>query len=384
MSNQVALSDAVTGPVGAMAVADALQQPVLPAFYALGDSFSAGIGANCGWIKDEFDADGDCFKCGGAYPYQIVESARAADNFSIMVHHLGCSGASMNDIDHRDWKNRSSQIDLMQSTLGQAGFGTLSIGGNDVGFASIVSNCILFNRPSCDADMNNTEALLSNSTLLSQLNSTYLTVLDSATASDFTLIIPGYAQFFNATTTICNNQFFFYGRYLTEKFRARINAMIFALNLVIQTAVQDVQKQLVNSASKKRIFYEDWDHLFSGHRFCEPTPKTWADAWFFTIYGSDILPNGTVVSTTSSPPSRELLVDINLLAPGCASMNQTDLTAQMLCDWAINLSKGIEPNEDVSTTVYPGWITKTMHPKSIAHWKLGTMLYHNWRAGKYA
>jgi hypothetical protein len=384
MSYQIALSDPVTGAVGAAGVVEALEQQVLPAFYALGDSFSSGIGANCGWIKDEFDADGDCFKCNGAYPYQIVESAQASDNFSIIVHHLGCSGASMNDIDHRDWKNRSSQIDLMESKSGQGGWGTLSIGGNDVGFASIVSNCIMFDKPSCDADMNNTEDLISNSSLLSDLNSTYLTILDSAATSDFTLIVPGYAQLFNATTSICNNQYFFYGRYLTKEFRARINTMIVALNLIIQRAVQEAQRHLVNVNSRKRIFYEDWDHFFSGHRFCEPAPKTWADAWFFTIYGSDILPNGTVVSTTSGAPSNEFLVDVNLLARSCASENQTNLTAQMLCDWALNLAKGIEPNEDVSTLVYPGWITKTMHPKSIAHWKLGKMIYHNWRVGKYA
>lgn len=384
MNHQAVLSDSVTGAVGSLGIADALQQPVLPAFYAFGDSFSSGIGANCGWIKDEFDAGGDCFKCSGAYPYQIVEHAQASDNFSIIVHHLGCSGASINDIDHCDWRNRSSQLDLMESKSGQGGWGTLSIGGNDVGFASIVSNCILFDRPSCDADMNNTEAHISNSSLLSQLNSTYLTILDSTAASDFTLIIPSYAQFFNANTTICNNQFFFYGRYLTEEFRARINAMIFALNLVIQSAVQEVQQQLVNINSRKRIFYEDWDHFFPGHRFCEPAPKTWNDAWFFTIYGSDILPNGTVVSTTSSPPNNELLIDVNLLARSCTSENQANLTAQMLCDWALNLAKGIEPNEDVSTLVYPGWITKTMHPKSIAHWKLGKMIYHKWRFGKYA
>lgn len=384
MNYQAVLSDSVTTALGTFRVTDALRQPVLPAFYALGDSFSSGIGANCGWIRDEFDADGGCFKCNGAYPYQIVESAQALDNFSIMVHHLGCSGASMNDIDHRDWNNRSSQLDLMESKSGQGGWGTLSIGGNDVGFASIVSNCIMFDRPSCDADMNSTEALISNSSLLSQLNSTYLTVLDYAATSDFTLIIPSYAQLFNPNTTICNNQYFFYGRYLTQEFRIRINTMIFALNLVIKRAVQEAQQQLVNANSRKKIFYEDWDHFFSGHRFCEPAPNVWADAWFFTIYGSDILPNGTVVSNLSNPPNNESLIDVDLLAASCASEIQTNLTAQMLCDWALNLARGIEPNENVSTLVYPGWITKTMHPKSVAHWKLGMMIYQNWRGGKYA
>jgi hypothetical protein len=384
MNYQVGLFKSVTGTAGAVGVSDALQRPVLPAFYALGDSFSAGIGANCGWIEDEFDVNGDCMKCNGAYPYQIVESARVSDNFSITVHHLGCSGAVMDDIVERDWKNRSSQIDLMESKSGQGGWGTMSIGGNDVGFASIVANCIMFDRPSCDADMNTTEALISNSSLLSQLNSTYLAVLDTAANSDFTLVIPSYAQFFNSETKICNNQYFFYGRYLTQEFRARINAMILTLNLVIQTAVKKVQQQLVDANSRKKIFYEDWDHFFSGHRFCEAAPMTWTDAWFFTIYGSDILPNGTVVSAASGLPGDKFLIDVTSIASSCVAENQANLTAQMLCDWAFYLAKGIEPNGNVSTLIYPGWITKTMHPKSIAHWKLGMTIYHNWRVGKYA
>lgn len=361
-----------------------LQFPSLPSFFALGDSFSAGIGANCGWIKDEFDENGACLKCDGGYPYQIIEVANtSAASESMEVYHLGCTGASMNDIINIGWNNRTSQLELMKPKAGRAGWGTLSIGGNDVGFANIVANCIMFDRPSCDADMNFTENLISNSRLVGNFTETYLKVLGAAHHRDFKLIVPSYAQFFNAETAICDNRYIFYGRYLTREFRARINKMVSDLNLLIQIAVSIVQLQLVFGGSRKGIYFEDWDSLFTGHRFCEEPPLGWVDAWFFTINGVDILPNNTATSSRDNPPEGAIPVNLTSFASSCDAENPSNLTAQMLCTWAQNLAKGREPDGNFSTVVYPWWITKTLHPKSVAHWELAKVIYQKWLDGDY-
>lgn len=260
----------------------------------------------------------------------------------------------------------------------------MSIGGNDVGFAHIVANCIMFDRPTCDTDMEFTEDLIRDPLLLSRFVETYLRVLGATNDPDFTLIVPGYAQFFNAETEVCDNQYIFYGRYLAQDFRARLNKMIADLNLVIQVAVAIVQMQLVFSNSGKRIYYEDWDSLFWGHRFCEEAPKGWIDAWFFTINGADTLPNDTIVSSVTDPPSGEELVNIASLAPGCDGRSRVNLTEQMLCDWALKLEEGIQPNGNVSSVGYAWWITKTLHPKSIAHWQLGKVISKKWMNGDYS
>ena len=278
----------------------------------------------------------------------------------------------------------SCRLELMNSTSGEVGWGTLSVGGNDVGFAHIVANCIMFDRPTCDADMEYTEELISDPLLLSRFVETYLKVLGATNYSDFTLLVPGYAQFFNAETEVCDNKYIFYGRYLTQDFRARLNKMIADLNLVIQVAVAIVQMQLVFSNSGKAIYYEDWDFLFTGHRFCEPAPNTWADAWFFTINSADTLPNDTVVSSGAGPPTGEELVNLTALASSCDGRSKTNVTEQMLCDWALKLEEGILPNGNISTVGYPWWITKTLHPKSIAHWQLGKMIYKKWMNGDYS
>jgi hypothetical protein len=361
-----------------------LQFPSLPSFFALGDSFSAGIGANCGWIKDEFDATGACLKCDGGYPYQIVEVANTSTvSDSMEVYHLGCTGASMKDVVNIGWNNRTSQLELMRSKAGQAGWGTLSIGGNDVGFANIVANCIMFDRPSCDADMNFTENLISDPGLLGQFTTTYLKVLGTAHHHNFKLIVPSYAEFFNAETEHCDNKYIFYGRYLTQEFRTRINKMVSDLNLLIQIAVSIVQLQLVFGDSRKGIYFEDWNSLFEGHRFCEEPPKGWVDAWFFTINGEDILPNKTTISSWKDPPRGETPVNLTSLASSCDAEGLSNLTAQLLCDWAHNLAEGREPNGDFSSVVYPWWITKTLHPKSIAHWELAKTIHEKWVNGDY-
>jgi hypothetical protein len=391
MSLQVPLAQ--PGPQAAVGVSShhKFRFPSLPSFFALGDSFSAGIGANCGWIKDEFDEKGDCLKCKGSYPYQIIEVANTSNAFSdnMEVYHLGCTGASMNDVINTGWNNRTSQIDLMKPKAGEGGWGTLSIGGNDVGFANIVANCIMFDRPSCDADMNFTETLISDPRLVGQFTTTYWKVLDTALRHDFRLIVASYAQFFNAETAICDNRYIFYGRYLTREFRTRVNKMVADLNLLIQIAVSIVELQLVLGGSQKGIFFEDWDSLFTGHRFCEEPPLDWPDAWFFTINSVDILPNNTnhtnntAVPQWAGPPWGETPVNLTSFASSCNRENPGNLTSQMLCTWAQNLGEGREPDGDFSTVVYPWWITKTLHPKSVAHWALSKVIYQKWINGDY-
>jgi hypothetical protein len=270
----------------------------------------------------------------------------------------------------------------MNSTSGAAGWGTLSVGGNDVGFAHIVANCIMFDRPTCDDDLNYTEDLINDPILLSRFVETYLRVLGATSDPDFTLIVPGYAQFFNAETEVCDNQYIFYGRYLTKEFRARLNKMIADLNLVIQVGVAIVQMQLVFSNSGKRIYYEDWDSLFWGHRFCEESPKGWGDAWFFSINGPDTLPNGTVSSVITNSPD-ERLVNLTSLTSNCRGHGKENPPEQMLCDWVLKTDEGKQLSGNVSTLGYPWWITKTLHPKSIAHWQLGKMISKKWMNGEY-
>jgi hypothetical protein len=144
--------------------------------------------------------------------------------------------------------------------------------------------------------------------------------------------------------------------------------MVADLNILIQMAVSTVQLQLVFGGSGKGIYFE-------GHRFCEEPPKGWVDAWFFIINGVDILPNNTAVFTWKDPPEVETLVNLTSLASSCDAEDPENVTAQMLCNWAQNLAEGREPNGNFSSFAYTWWITKTLHPKSVAHWELANMIH---------
>ena len=83
MNSQVALVESgilVNGGIG-ICNASASHFPALKNFYAFGDSYSAGIGANCGWIKDEFDLKGACLKCdGGTSIFSILAECAISES----------------------------------------------------------------------------------------------------------------------------------------------------------------------------------------------------------------------------------------------------------------------------------------------------------------
>ncbi|KAG4425337.1 hypothetical protein IFR04_001487 [Cadophora malorum] len=406
-----------------------LNLPHLGSFYALGDSYSAGIGANCSWVTDDYDPTGSCLKCKGAYPYQIIEIANSSASTSrssphqtpetksnsspengneTQVYHLGCTGASISDILTVGWDNRTSQLELMSEAISRGEIGTwatLSVGGNDVGFANVVADCVMLNTASCESSLNATEAKVRDPNLVAQLVETYLSILEIAPVQDFTLIVTSYARFFNEVTEECDEHFFIRGRYLTREFRGRLNRMIEGLNTLIRVAVAIVQMQLVFGGSRMGVFFEDWDGGFEGHRFCEVgeegDTRSWErDAWFFTVAGDDILEGGKMVKDEEvSGPMGEGRVDFERLARECASEAWVEReligTDRLLCTWARTLEQeklrgeGDEGRDDGeferwSKTVYPWYVKKAMHPKTIAHAELGRRIYEKWSSGEYA
>ena len=282
---------------------------------------------------------------------------------------------------------------------------TLSVGGNDVGFANVVADCVMLNTASCDKSLNETEKMVRDPGLVARLVETYLRILEIAPVEDFRLVVTGYARFFNEITEECDEHFFIRGRYLTREFRGRLNAMIESLNMMIRVAVAVVQMQLVFSNSRKGIFLEDWDALFEGHRFCdigeEGDSRGWErDAWFFTVAGDDILEDGRGVGAGGeSAPMGEEKVDFERLARECGSEAWMDMepigTDRLLCNWARALEEeklwdGRDKGRDdddfqkLSKTVYPWYVKKAMHPKTIAHAELGRSIHEKWISGEYA
>jgi lysophospholipase L1-like esterase len=109
----------LVGAAAAPATAGTTLTP--PASYvALGDSYSSGLGA------PPYDLDGFCQRSSQSYP-----SLWAAEHHPASLVFLACSGAKTTDVLLRQIPAIPRGTDLV----------TITIGGNDVGFAPVVQTC---------------------------------------------------------------------------------------------------------------------------------------------------------------------------------------------------------------------------------------------------
>lgn len=93
-----------------------------PEYVALGDSYAAGVGAGTYDVSS-----GDCKRSPLNYPHQW-----AAAHTDYTLKDVTCSGATIADV-------RDNQLSALSSTTN---FVTLTVGGNDAQFATVVEACL--------------------------------------------------------------------------------------------------------------------------------------------------------------------------------------------------------------------------------------------------
>lgn len=117
-------------------------QPAPDNYVAMGDSFQSGEGA--GDYEDGTDVGGvnQCHRSANAYPRRLV--ARGAVSYSLAF--VACSGAELPDLTDTAFSttgppwNEGAQFDRLDESTALA---TLGIGGNDLGFAKVLQDCIV-------------------------------------------------------------------------------------------------------------------------------------------------------------------------------------------------------------------------------------------------
>ena len=156
---------------------DSRQQGLVGGNYvAQGDSYASGTGT-----REYYDAG--CQRSVHAYPKQIA----AQDGLNLA--HVACSGARIPDVRANQLGALSAATDLV----------TLSIGGNDAGFSSVITRCALPWPFSCSGDITNSRNFITN-TLPGQLDSLYTEI--ETRAPNAQVIIMGYPRLFNGES--CN------------------------------------------------------------------------------------------------------------------------------------------------------------------------------------
>ena len=91
-------------------------------YVALGDSYSSGVGTN------SYSLSSSCLRGVYAYPY-VVSQQRP----NTSLNFVACSGATTTSL-------MSSQIQAVNASTNVV---TVTIGGNDIGFSSLILQCTL-------------------------------------------------------------------------------------------------------------------------------------------------------------------------------------------------------------------------------------------------
>lgn len=151
---------------------DSRQQSLAGGNYvAMGDSYASGTGT-----REYYDAA--CQRSNDSYAVQL------AAREGLSLSHVACSGARIPDVRANQLGALSAATDLV----------TISIGGNDAGFSSVITQCALPAPFTCTGDINNARTFITN-TLPGQLDGLYTEI--QTRAPNAQVIVVGYPRLFN-------------------------------------------------------------------------------------------------------------------------------------------------------------------------------------------
>lgn len=142
-------------------------------YVALGDSYSSGVGT------DNYYSDGtSCDRSPQGYP-ALWSAAHGTASFDLAA----CSGARTSDVVSGQLGGLSASTNLV----------TITIGGNDAGFTSVMENCIIDSDSSCQGQVANAETYIRN-TLPGLLDNVYANIRSHAPNAQ--VVVLGYPRFY--------------------------------------------------------------------------------------------------------------------------------------------------------------------------------------------
>ncbi|KJK56295.1 SGNH/GDSL hydrolase family protein [Saccharothrix sp. ST-888] len=231
-------------------------------YVALGDSFSSGVGAG------SYDPDGgDCHRSRRAYG-PLWAAGHPVSRFDF----LACNGATTDEV--------------LRDQLPKVGTGTtlatITIGGNDLGFAKAAASCLqpLTVEPVCDAAMAEAERKLRDE-LPGELAVTYRAIADAAPAAK--VVVADYPRLLERGTALCTVG--------TPARRDRFNALTDRLDELIRT-----------QATKQGFEFADVRGTFAGHGVCAGGSQEWIRRIVVPAYWESFHPTAVGQTQGYLPP----------------------------------------------------------------------------------
>jgi lysophospholipase L1-like esterase len=214
--------------VNAAAVTAAVVNGAAVNYVALGDSYSSGLGAG-----DYLSSSGSCDRSADAYPEQW-----AAANSPATFTSVACSGATTADV-------LSSQVSALSASTTLV---SITIGGNDAGFSSVMETCVLSSTSTCLNAIAAAETFVADQ-LPARLDQTLQTI--RADAPSATVIVLGYPDLYDLSKSgTCIG--------LSTNDRSALNQ-----------GADDLDGALQAAAQANHDTFADVRGQFAGHEICD-------------------------------------------------------------------------------------------------------------------
>ena len=214
-----------------LAISAAAHAAAAEQYVALGDSYSSGTGTRSYY-------DSGCQRSNYSYAKII-----GAERPNTSVNLVACSGAKTADV-------LANQVSALSSSTRWA---SITIGGNDAGFSSVITSCALPSWASnCNGKIDTAQSYINN-TLPGKLTSVYSQI--KSRAPNATVIVLSYPRLFMGED--CNAGTFFSSSEMT-----RLNQTADLLRDKIKAAA---------AAQGSRFVFKDAIGPFTGHAVCSST-----------------------------------------------------------------------------------------------------------------
>jgi lysophospholipase L1-like esterase len=223
-SKRLALAIALTTLLTVPGVGQA--QAAVGPYTALGDSYSSGVGT-----RTYYSDSGSCYRGPKAYPVQVAARLGAPLTFA------ACSGARVPDV-----------LNQLGSLNASTALVTVSVGGNDAGFADVITQCALPWPWTCTTDITNANNYIRN-TLPGALNNLYSQI--RTRAPNARVVVVGYPRLFNGEE--CN-----LGARISPSEQSALNA---TADLLATT--------IAGRAAAYGFRFVDVRSAFTGHAVCD-------------------------------------------------------------------------------------------------------------------
>ena len=224
----VAITSAATGVMNSVAAAPASAAGAAVNYVALGDSYSSGVGAG-----DYLSGSGSCERSAQAYPEQWADAHSPASFVSV-----ACAGATTAGV-------LSGQVSALRASTTLV---SITIGGNDAGFSSVMQTCALRTTSSCLQAIAAAESFVARQ-LPARLDTTLAAI--SAHAPSAKVVVLGYPDLYDLSKS---------GSCLGLSSQDRI-----ALN----QGADDLDGALRAAAQAHHDTFADVRGQFRGHEICD-------------------------------------------------------------------------------------------------------------------